>query len=246
MGDERVSVDRSREWPAIVAAMRSVGYRWLWSTTLANNSGRFAVLMVAGWLAYRFTGSAAGAGLTSFLAFAPALVLGPIAGALADRVDRRRLIAAGAAVGASVCFLAAALDAAGRLGLPLVLFVALAAGVAVALEQPARTSLVPLLSAPQDMLNAFSLIRIPIQGAELVGPALATAALVGSGPAAALGVCGLFYLAGVLQAPRIGVPHEPARNERRPGGVVAEIRDGLRYVRQEPAIGRLLIWVGLH
>lgn len=233
-------------WPAALAAMRSSAYRWLWSTTLAGNSGRFAVMMVAGWLAFRLTHSPIGPGLTSFLAFAPALFVGPLAGALADRMDRRHLIRSGAIVGAAACFAAAGLAVAGRLGLPVVLMVALAAGVAVSLEQPARTALVSWVTSPQDRLNAFSLLRVPIQGSEMVGPAVATAVLARAGAAPALAVCGLFYVLAAVQAFRIEIPRGAPRSEPRSGGLLEDVREGLAYVRQDRVLGHLLLWVGLH
>jgi MFS family permease len=229
------------------AAMRSIPYRWLWSTTLASTSGRWAVLMVAGWLAYRMTGSAAGSALASLLAFAPALFVGPVSGALADRMDRRRLIQAGAAVSGAMCLAAAVLAAANRLPLALVLLVPFAAGVGVTLEQPSRISLVSLVSHPEDRLNAFALLRIPMQGAEMVGPALATAVLAAAGPAPALALCAVFYVLAVLQAPRIVVADRPAAAAQPAAvGVIQSLREGLAYVRQERQLGALLAWIGLH
>ena len=229
------------------AAMRSVPYRWLWTTTLASTSGRWAVLMIAGWLAYRITGSAAGSALASLLAFAPALFVGPVSGALADRLDRRRLIQAGAAVSAAMCLAAAVLAAANRLPFPLVLLIALATGLGVTLEQPARISLVSRVSEPEDRLNAFALLRIPMQGAEMVGPALATAVLAAMGPAAALLLCAVFYGLAVLQAPRMVVAGRPAAAAQPASlGVVDSLREGLAYVRRERQLGALLVWIGLH
>jgi MFS family permease len=233
-----------RSEPGMFAAMEERSYRWLWGTTLANGSARFAVMMVGGWLAFRFTRSALGPGLVSFLAYAPAF-LGPASGALADRFDRRRLIRASAFLGGATSTAAALLAATGRLGLGGVLLLALAAGVAVAVEQPSRISLVADVVRPDRLLNAFSLLRIPMQGSEFVGPGLASLLLVRGGPAPALALCAAFYGLAALQVGRMEGGAGAAGGERQ-GGILASVRDGLAHVAAEPRIGALILFVGFH
>jgi MFS family permease len=224
--------------------MADAPYLWLWNATLASNSGRYAVMLVASWLAFQLTRSPVGPGLVSFLAFSPALVVGPVAGVLADRVDRRRLIWLGAAIGAGATIVAAVAGAARGFDMKLVLLLAASCGVGMALEQPARVSLVPVIVRPAQRLNAFSLMRIPVQGAQFAGPVLTTGVLVRYGPVAALGVCTIMYaLTGVLIA-RVEVP-VLARPETREG-VVDEIRTAIAYVSRERMLGILTLFVGAH
>jgi MFS family permease len=233
----------------VLEAMAGAAYRWLWGEALASNAGRFAVLLVAGWLALQLTHSPLGPGAVSCLVFAPALLIGPLAGVLADRIDRRRLIQAGAAIGAAACFFAAAAGRAHPLSFAVVLILAAAAGVAQTLEQPARMSLVPALVARPQLLNAFSLMRVPSQGAEFVGPALATGLLTADGPGAALWLCGLFYVLAVVQTGRIALPPNGRPRgawARSDGGVWAGIREGLAYIRAERMVGILILFVGCH
>ena len=150
--------------------MAGAPYLWLWNATLASNSGRYAAMLVASWLAFQLTHSPVGPGLVSFLAFSPALIVGPVAGVLADRVDRRRLIWLGAAIGAGTTILAAVAGAARGFDMTLVLLLAASCGIGMAFEQPARVSLIPMIVRPAQRLNAFSLMRIPVQGPSL--PAL--------------------------------------------------------------------------
>ena len=228
----------------VFGAMAGAPYLWLWNATLASNSGRYAAMLVAGWLAFQLTHSPVGPGLVSFLAFSPALIVGPVAGVLADRVDRRRLIWLGAAIGAGTTILAAVAGAARGFDMTLVLLLAASCGIGMAFEQPARVSLIPMIVRPAQRLNAFSLMRIPVQGAQFAGPALTTGVLIRYGPVAALGVCTVMYAltAAFIARVEVAVPARPETRE----GITDEIRTAIAYVTRERMLGILTLFVGAH
>ena len=66
-------------------------YRRLFIARAVSSAGSYMQIVAATWFAYKITGSAASVGLLSAVALGPAIVGGPIGGALADRVDPRRL-----------------------------------------------------------------------------------------------------------------------------------------------------------
>lgn len=246
--DGRTHTDRPAGLPVVEAAAADA-YRWLWGATLASNSARYAVLLIAGWLALQLTGSPLGPGTVFFLGLTPAVVIGPVAGVLADRIDRRRLIQEGAAVGGGASLLAAGAGAAHLLSFGVVLLLAAAAGAAQALEQPARMSLVSRAVKPHRLLSAFSLIRVADQGAGFVGPALVTGLLARYGPVPALGFSGLLYvLAGAL-AGRIAIradrrpPHDGG-GARDGAGLWDGIRTGFAYIVRERMISILTLFAG--
>ena len=66
-------------------------YRRLFIARTASSAGSYMQIVAATWYTYKLTGSAASVGLLSALALGPAIVGGPIGGALADRFDPKRL-----------------------------------------------------------------------------------------------------------------------------------------------------------
>ena len=229
------------------AALESRPFRWVWGAALSGDSGRFGVILVAGWEAFRLGhGSALWPSLVSFLLLVPSTLFGLLAGGVADRVNRARQAASGQLVNALACGAAVLLTAAGHLDLLAVLVVAAVVGAGNSVQGPAWQALVPRLVGPERLLNASLMVRIAQQGAEMTGPAVGTLALAVSGPAAAFAVCAGLYAAGTLMFWRVGrvVPERPpARSVR---GVWSPVAEGLRYVRAQAPLGTLLAWVGLH
>ena len=156
-------------------------------------------------------------------------MLAPYAGAISDRVDRRKMLMAGQAV--SFCGaapLAAWVAVAGIDGLPgvwPVLAAALIIGLGVAFSDPARNALVPALVASEDLEQAIALNSVTVHIARAVGPVLAAAALAVAGPAVAFGINSLTFVAffSVLLVIR---PREVVRARAGTGSV----REGLAYV----------------
>ncbi len=227
------------------------GYRWLWGENLAISSARFSVMVVSGWMSYAFTDSVLGSALVAFLGFAPPLLLAPAIGALADRMDKRSLIKAGAASGAMVSLAALVASVLGAFNLGMSLALALAAGLSFTLEAPARTSLVPgIVGEEAGLLSAYSWIRVASQGAEFVGPAITTVLLAAYGTSPALMALVLMYCLSLLQAFRIKIRAEVAGGKaphgRPPEGGRLGFAGGLGYIRGEKTIGALILLVGLH
>src|ERR671937_2907343 len=78
---------------AVFAALRHSGYRWLWFSSAAGNSGRWAFSMAIGWLTLELTNSGFWVGAAVFVTSGPIILVSPLAGLLADRFDRRQLLA---------------------------------------------------------------------------------------------------------------------------------------------------------
>ena len=97
------------------------------------------------WLAWDLTRSAFWVGMVAFCDLAPAVLFSPIAGAIADRVDRVRLTMLSQAAIAAQAATIALLLAAGQLGIGLLLLLEVVGGIAASFSQPARQSLMPAL-----------------------------------------------------------------------------------------------------
>ncbi|MDA8149208.1 MAG: MFS transporter [Actinomycetota bacterium] len=229
------------------ASLRIVPFRWVAAGVLSGNSGRFAVLLVAGWEAYRLGGhSSVWPSLVSMFLLVPSMFFGLFAGSVADRHNRALMATTGQLVNASACSTAAWLTVTGRLDLTNLLVVAAAVGIGNSVQGPAWQAMVPEIVGPRRLLNASMTARIAQQGAELTGPALGTVVLTAAGPGAAFLVCSSFYVVGVAMFWRTRHSvRTPERGAGRPG-VLAPIGEGLVYVRRRAPLGTLLVWVGLH
>lgn len=237
---------RRIRWPATLAAFAVPGFRRVWTAALLANSGRFALLLVAGWEAYRLGHhSSLWPGLVSFFLLVPSMLLGLFAGGLADRVNRAWQAAAGQLLNVVVTGVAGVLALLGRLDLGLVLVVSAVSGVGNAIQGPAWQAMVPHLVGPDRLRNAGLLTRVAQQGAELSGPAAGTAVLALAGPGPAFLLAAAFYGAGVLLLAQVATGAGLRAGDRR-APIAAPVRSGLRYVRAKEPLLVLLVWVGLH
>jgi MFS family permease len=193
---------------------------------------------------YDRTHSASWVALTTAARVAPIVVLGPLAGMLVDRHDRRVLMIASDAVRAAIMVLLAAVAVT---GLPVVLapLLAAAATAAATVNLPCVAACTARMVPGAELGRANALRAAVNQGAVVVGPALGAVVLVATTPALAILLNGLTFVVSALAmlslgarpvfAAQRGADDEPTRRS-----VVAEILEGARALRDAPAAVRLI------
>lgn len=209
-------------------------YRLFWLGGLVSNTGTWMARVAQDWLVLTILtdNSAIALGLVTGLQFLPTLA-SPWAGALADRIPKRRLLmfsqAALALTGAAMAILVIG----GWIALWQVYLLAFLQGVAAAVDAPARQAFAPEMVPTGLIGNAVGLNSTSFHAARLIGPALAGLSISwwGVGPALAVNAAsfGTVLLALVLMDP---AELHPAPRIRDGGGV----REGLAYVRRRPDI----------
>jgi len=160
-------------------------FRLLWIGQLVSGAGRQVTVVALPFQLYVLTGSTLAVGLLALVQLVPILLFSLGGGAVADAVDRRRLLLVTQA-GLSLASLALA-------GLALLPAAPLAAYYAVAfvvaglgaVDQPARSSLVPRLAPRQRLPAAIALNQLGFQAMAVVGPAFGGLILATAGAAAA-------------------------------------------------------------
>ena len=158
-------------------------------------------------------------------------------GAVADRVDKRRLLAITQSASMGFAALLGLLTALGVVETWMVVVLAFLNGTALSFDQPTRAALVPELVPSEDLFGALSLQSIVFTGASAVGPALAGLAL------GSIGLAGNFFANALSFLPVLGalVVIRPA-----PSGVPARtpspraIEDSLRVVAGDAALPGIL------
>ena len=151
-------------------SLRQRNAKLFFAGMLVSNCGTWMQATAQGWLVYRLSGQGTSLGLVLACQFLPLLVLGPWAGVLADRMNRRRLTIATQAGMAAQAILLGVLDLTGLVTLPLVYGLALVLGVLSAIDNPARRSLVTELVDEEDIPNVLSLNTAVMTGSRGVRP----------------------------------------------------------------------------
>lgn len=223
------------------ASFRYRNYRWLWAAGVSYGLTRSSHLFAFTWLALE-TLDAEGSflGTVTLVAALPLLLLALPAGVLADRMDRRLLLAASHILFGLALVLAAILSGSPSVSKGLVLVVALLPGIGLALCDPVRAALIPSIVPRRRLLNANAL-EVFSQGAgAVVGPGITGAAIALWDVEGAFVVLAVVTLAGTLFLIPLRVPPhnapcsppgdpEPSRMLT-PAGLFADIGAGLRFV----------------
>src|SRR5579871_2295821 len=140
---------------------------------LVSQVGNWLTLIAQTLLVFELTHSGVALGLLSAAQFGPVLILGPWAGLVADRSDKRRLLLVIQTIAMCQSFALAALAFTGHPPVLAIFGVALIGGVTVAFDNPARRAFVVEMVPPEDMNNGVSLNSALMTSSRVVGPALA-------------------------------------------------------------------------
>jgi MFS family permease len=225
-------------WPAGLRAFRHRDFRLFWSGQLVSLVGTWMQSVGQVWIVLELTGSPFKLGVISALQFGPMLFLSLLAGALADRVRKRRLLLLTQGALMLQALALAALDWTGQIQFWHVAVLAAFYGVANTLDLPARQSFVGELVGKGDLMNAIALNATVFNGARVVGPAVAGLLIARYGVAPAFLLNGLSFL-GVLVA-LAAIRNEGAPRPRAAATVGQEILQGLRYAAATPLVGLIL------
>ncbi len=195
------------------AALREADFRSLWLAGLVSDAGDWMLFIALPIVVYGLTGSALGTSVAFLAELAPGIVLAPVAGRLADRVDRRRLMLAVTVLQAAS--LLPLWFVHGRSGLALVYLVIVVQAALSALFDPAKNALLPSLVPRGELVSANSLVGLNQNIGRLVGGPLGGALLAaGDLRTVVLADGASFLLAAVLLA-RLGRPRADRAPEPR-------------------------------
>jgi MFS family permease len=224
-------------------ALRYRNYRLFFAGQLTSLVGTWMQTVAQSWLVYRLTGSAALLGLVGFASQFPVLILAPIGGAVADTYPRRRLMLAIQTSAMLLAFPLAALTLLNRIQVWHVVVLAVLLGVVNAFDIPVRQSFIAEMVEREDLINAIALNSTMVNGARVIGPAIAgvLVSLVGEGWCFLIN--GLSYLAVIIgllfittgkQAPHVNhVSHAQT------------ILEGFRFVLSTQPVRTLLVLLGV-
>jgi len=206
-------------------------------------TGTWMQSMAQSWLVYRLTQSAALLGAVGFVSQVPVLFLGPIAGIVADRHSRHRIIVGTQAAMMLQALLLAALTLAQAITVREIFVLAFFLGVCNGFDIPARQSFLIEMVGRDDLMNAIALNSSMFNSARMVGPAIAGLLVASLGEGMCFLINGLSYLAvlaGLLMM-KVSRSRPDAGRARK----LDQFKEGVAYVFQNGAIRSLLLLLAL-
>lgn len=218
------------------SVLRNRDFDLYWAGVILSQIGTRGTVAANLYQVYELTGSLAHTGLVGAAQAVALLVLSPLGGAYADRLNRRLLLQCSQGVALAVAAVLALLTIGGHVTSWQVIVSVVLTTAAATFDQPARNALIPALVPEHQLPQAFALLNPSRELAVLIGPALAGLLIAVRGPelmyvvdAATYGV--MVVALALIRIPRLaGAP----RHEK----VVAQIVEGFTFVAR-----RRLVWM---
>src|SRR5260221_9499903 len=204
---------------------------FLWTRMLSTAANQI-LLVSLGWQMYDLTASAWDLGLVGLFQFVPTVLLTLLSGHLADRVDRRRLLAAAITLQLVVAAILAWSSASGWAGREIILGLSIFLGAARALQTRAQRAIVPKLVAMTQLPRAMALSSAVMKVAVVAGPAVG-GFVYALGAPWAYGLCMVILAAAMFCA--FSIAHVPIIRSKDPATLGAMFA-GFGFIFHKPVV----------
>ncbi len=221
-------------------ALRYPVFRWLWIATVVSNVGTWMYNAASAWLMTSLNPSPFIVALVQVANSLPLFLLALPAGALADMLDRRRLILALEIITTILSAVFALLVTLHAVGPALLLLFIFLLGSLAALETPAWQAIVPLLVPAPALSSAVAVNSVGVNISRVVGPAITGVIILGLGIAAPFWL-DAFSNAGVIAVILMWRPPPATLHTLPAERLTGAIRAGVRYARYNPALRATLL-----
>lgn len=230
-------------WDRLISSLRYQQFRWLYISNIAFMFAMMAMFLVRSVLAYDLTDNNAFAlGIVNFVVAIPMLIVSPFGGAVADRLDRRKLILfvqAAVLIDEALVFILLVTD---QLTFPYLLVLTGALGVLFPFMMPARQAIVANVVGRRGLGNAMALQMGGMNLTRITGPVAAGVLISLVGMANTYAIALVLYGIGLIAMLRVHPSFPDEAEERRT--VFGDILHGFRWVWQHPPV-RVLLLFGL-
>ncbi|MCU1383269.1 MAG: permease of the major facilitator superfamily [Acidobacteria bacterium] len=224
-------------------AFRHRNYQLFFAGQLISLTGTWMQSVAESWLVFRLTGSAALLGVTSFFTLAPVFLFATLGGILADRMDRRRILITTQTISMVLPLTLAALTLSGHVRVWHVFVLATCLGIVNAFDIPARQSFVVEMVGREDLTNAIALNSSMVNGARVVGPAIAGLLVAAVGEGWCFLLNGISYLAVIAGLVMMNAPRRPRTVTHR--SAWRDTVEGFQFATTTTPIRALLMLLGL-
>ena len=221
------------------ASLRHKNYRYFWVGTLVSNIGDWMDNVAFNWLMWELTGSGAFLGLLALFRAAPILVFTLFGGALADRMERRRLLQLTQLSAMILALILAALVLGGWVEVWHVFAIAAGRGIMMSINMPTRQALLSDVVEQRDLTNAIALNSATMNLTRVLGGTIGGILITIIGTGGVFLVNGLSTVILILTLSLMVIP--PVSSDARRRSILRSIGDGLSYIRASDILVSLIL-----
>jgi MFS family permease len=220
------------------ASLAHHDFAWFFASSFAFFMAMQMQMLLFGYLTFDLTDSAKALGIVSSAFALPTLFAAPFSGVLADRINKRTILAVTQTGSFSASAVIAVLIWTDVVALWHLILVSLFLGVLLSLNMPTRQATVPQLVPRHRLMNAISLQMAEMNLSRIVAPALAGVLVAPLGIGWVFAVtASLFFIA---TASQFKLPHHGMVGHESRNAFLSEIKEGMRYIAHHETV-RLLI-----
>lgn len=216
----------------------------VFATYYVGNVGFFfgmnMMIILRGWLVFQLTDRASSLGLIMATVALPMLILAPIGGVVADRIDKRTLLLWTQSTVTLVNLVNTVLIWTGVIEFWHLLVMSVLSGAAFSFNMPGRQALVAMLVPRERLMNAMSLSTAAMNASRVVAPALGGVLIEPLGMGGAFAVCTAFY--GVAVVTTWFLPPSPPVGREAEFTFFEDFKGGFRYIRADQLVLGLLLF----
>tara|TARA_B100000470_G_scaffold52369_1_gene39363 strand:+ start:256 stop:1422 length:1167 start_codon:yes stop_codon:yes gene_type:complete len=183
-------------------------------------------------------------GLVTFLAMIPRVIIPPFTGYLADRYERRKVMATIYGLNLTHTLFLAGLLAFGQIEMWHLMILAFVNGAARSAQMPVGQALVPNLVPKDKLLNAIALNQATMHGSRLLGPLTILPLLESTRIEWAFLACSMFYVVSLVQSLRIKTPSTGSMDNKK--GFFSNFTQGIPYVYKHPFLKLIVMMAFFH
>lgn len=227
---------------AIGGVLAQRNARIFYSGSIVCWTGSWVQRIATDWLAWELTHSALWVSIIAFCNLAPSVIISPIAGAVADRMDRVRLTMASQFVTVAQAVVLVALITSGLIRIEYMALLTLCNGAAETFSQPARQCLIPGLVPRSHLPGAVALNSLTYNAARFMGPAISGPMIALWGVVPSIAVNAFAFLYASLTMYLLRLPPQVRLGQPTGHSVWHDALDGVRYVAKHRGIGPLMLF----
>lgn len=228
----------------LTRALQHRNYRLFFAGQTVSLIGSWVTRIATSWLVYRLTDSPLLLGLTGFAGQIPMLVLSPVAGVLADRWNRHRILVITQVLSALQSLALAVLALSGRITVMQIIILQIAQGVINSFDTPARQAfVVEMVEDRADLPNAIALNSSMFNASRIIGPTIGGIVIAAVGEGWCFMIDAVSYVAVIFSLLAMRLPARVVHRDRAP--IMDELRSGARYAFGFAPVRELLLNVAL-
>lgn len=230
-----------RRLPAFLEALRFRGFALLWTGAFLSSVGTWIQDVALSWTIHSRMGDPFYLGLRSFAQEVPLLAFMLVGGAVADRIDRRRILLTSQVFQMAMAALLGLLFLADRLGIAAIVLIAFATGVVQSQSAPTYQAVITSLVPRERIANAVALNSLQFNLSRAIGPVVAGLLLAHAGAGWCFAANALSFVGVILALRTISFPPPPAGPRE---SLARSLRAGLEHVFANPRLRSATLLAG--